>query len=232
VFNSNSVVLNTGYISAPEGRFTSIQISGEIIQAGTAYTACSEVIEIHSAFIELAPDNDHGDVLDTGFISKFQVGDGSGGWTDRYSGIFRKHGSDVTNPVWKIYGTDVPGYGGIVDGTPNADDKYTGTLEAFLQPWGAGGAFVANSQAINITANSTIAVGIVANTLSLSTALGVGSGGTGLRSYTTGSILYASGTSALGQIAIPTGVGVTANGQVLQIVNNLPAYGTLDGGTF
>jgi hypothetical protein len=230
VFNSNSVILNTGYIEAPEGRFTSIQISGEIIQAGTAYTACSEVIEIHSAFIELAPDNDHGDVLDSGFITKWQVGDGEGGWLDNYSGIYRKHGSATNNPVWKIYGTDVSGFGGIVDGSPNADDKYTGTLEAFLQPWGAGGAFVANAQAINITANSTVAVAITANTLTLQTALGVSSGGTGKSSYTVGSVLYASATDTIGEIL--SGTGGAKEGQVLQIVNNLPAYGTLDGGTF
>ena len=55
------------------------------------------------------------------------------------------------------------------------------------------------------------------------------SGGTGQSSYATGDLLYASSTTALSKLAVP---GSAANGQVLQITNNLPAYGTLDGGTF
>ena len=57
-----------------------------------------------------------------------------------------------------------------------------------------------------------------------------GAGGTGKSSYTVGSVLYASGTGTIGEIL--SGTGGAKEGQVLQIVNNLPAYGTLDGGTF
>mgnify|MGYP003325503803 FL=1 len=83
-----------------------------------------------------------------------------------------------------------------------------------------------NSTLITLTANSTMAVQIAANTLSLSTALPATSGGTGLASYTAGQILYASNTSSL------SALGIAANGQVLQVVNNIPAWGVLDGGTF
>jgi hypothetical protein len=101
-----------------------------------------------------------------------------------------------------------------------------GTLNAYLLAGSATGGFVANSISVNITANSAVAVAIVANTLTLSTALAATSGGTGQNTYTTGDILYASGASALNKLS------VTSNGQVLQITNNLPAYGSLDGGTF
>jgi hypothetical protein len=80
---------------------------------------------------------------------------------------------------------------------------------------------------VQITANSTVNVNITANTLSLATSLGVGSGGTGLNTLASGSLVYGSGgTSAL------TALAVGSNGQVLQIVSNLPAYGGVDGGTF
>jgi hypothetical protein len=91
------------------------------------------------------------------------------------------------------------------------------------------GAFVANSTVVNITANSTVSSTIAATSLTLATALAATSGGTGYASYTTGDVLYASSTTALSKLSVP---GSAANGQVLQIVNNLPAYGTLDGGTF
>jgi len=91
------------------------------------------------------------------------------------------------------------------------------------------GAFVANSTVVNITANSTVSSALVANTLTLSSALAASYGGTGQTSYSTGDLLYASSSSALSKLSVPCSA---ANGQVLQITNNLPAYGTLDGGTF
>ena len=91
------------------------------------------------------------------------------------------------------------------------------------------GAFIANSSAVSITANSSVSVGLVANSLTLSSALAASYGGTGQTSYTAGDLLYASGSTALSKLSIP---GSAANGQVLMVTNNLPAYGTLDGGTF
>ena len=93
-------------------------------------------------------------------------------------------------------------------------------------PYGTGGAFVANSTVVNITANSTVSSALVANSLTLTTALAASYGGTGQTTYTIGDVLYASGTTALSKLS------VGANGTVLQITNNLPAYGVLDGGTF
>jgi hypothetical protein len=99
-------------------------------------------------------------------------------------------------------------------------------LQAYLQPYGNSGAFVVNSSSVTITANSTIGVNLVANTLFLQNALSVSSGGTGQVTYATGDILYASASNALSRLA------VGSNGTVMQITNNLPSYGTLDGGTF
>ena len=109
----------------------------------------------------------------------------------------------------------------------NTATSYTiGSIQAYLVPYGPTGAFVANSTVVNITANSTLSSAIVANSLTLTTALAASYGGTGQTSYSVGDLLYASSTTALSKLS------VAANGQVLQITNNLPAYGTLDGGTF
>jgi hypothetical protein len=79
---------------------------------------------------------------------------------------------------------------------------------------------------VTIAANSTVNVNITANTLSLATALGATNGGTGTGTYTAGDILYSSATNTLSKL------GITANGNVLQVLNNLPAWGGIDGGTF
>jgi hypothetical protein len=226
-FTGNSVVLgdtttfNANVISAG-----SLNLRGNFVVAGTQTTACSEVVLVHNAFIELAADNDTGDVLDTGFVVKYAVADG-GGWANNFAGLYRVAGSSTSNPHFKLWGSTAATNG--LTGTA-ADDMYRGTLQAYLEPYGTGGAFVANATAITVTANSSLAVNITANTLNLSTGLGVSSGGTGKISYTAGSLLYASATNAIGEIL--GGISGSLDGQVLQIVNNLPAYGTLDGGTF
>jgi len=90
----------------------------------------------------------------------------------------------------------------------------------------AGALFIGNST-VNTTVNSSTFTG---NTLTLTTALGAAYGGTGqLGGFTAGDVLYASGASALSKLSVP---GTVANGQVLQIASNLPAWGVLDGGSF
>ena len=200
----------------------SLELAGNFVVAGTTTTACTEYLLVHNPYMELAADNDTGDVLDTGFFMKFGVA-GDGGYVPRYAGLYREAGSSVDNPIFKLFGSEI---------APNSThqgitDTYQGTLLSYLNA----GAFVANASVVNITANSTVSSALVINTISLSTALGAASGGTGKTSYTTGSLIYASGTTALGEITIASAEGI-ANGQVLQIVNNLPAYGTLDGGLF
>jgi hypothetical protein len=102
----------------------------------------------------------------------------------------------------------------------------TSTLQAYLQPFGAGGAFVVNASAMALTANSTVSLSLAANTLSLSTALPTTSGGTGYGSYTSGDILYASNTSYLSKLTLG------ADGTVLQVQGTTLAWASLDGGTF
>jgi hypothetical protein len=135
-----------------------------------------------------------------------------------------------TTNVWKsIY---LGNTGGIYLGTLRITQDNFGALS--IPSLNVEDFIYANTIAVN---EMTISLGISANTISASTltlanALAVGYGGTGLKSLALGDLLYANSTLSLGKISIPTGVGEYANGQILQIINNLPAYGGIDGGTF
>jgi hypothetical protein len=89
-----------------------------------------------------------------------------------------------------------------------------------------------------VTANEmVVSIGMTANAISAGTItidnpLEASWGGTGIDIYGIGDMLYANSTTSLGKISIPTGSGIIANGQVFQIVNNLPVWGDLDGGVF
>lgn len=83
-----------------------------------------------------------------------------------------------------------------------------------------------NTTNIHITANSTFSANLIANTLSLTSALEVSSGGTGVATHTLNGVIYGNGSNDLQSTA------AGANGEVLQVSSNVPAFGMLDGGTF
>lgn len=155
--------------------------------------------------------NNAGDVVDLGFYGMY-----ANATTNMYTGFFR----DATDGKYRLFSDLVTEPTTTVD---IADLSFkTATLVAYLNS----GALSTNTTALAITANSSYSVSVVANTITLSTALGVPSGGTGQQSFTTAGVIYGNGTGAL-QV---TAAG--ANGDILQVINNLPTFGTLDGGTF
>lgn len=198
-------------------------VSGNLIVSGSVVSINVSTLVVNDNVIELGDNNTTTDTIDTGWYSP--AGNSSSIW---YSGIARiANKSSNNNPYFWVFGSNTnPNTATTIDSSSNS---ITGSLQAYLLPYGTGGAFVANSTAVNITANSTVSASIVANSLTLSTALSAINGGTGQSSYSTGDLLYASSSTALSKLSVP---GSAANGQVLQITNNLPAYGTLDGGTF
>jgi hypothetical protein len=141
-----------------------------------------------------------------------------------YSGIYRHAAaSTLTNPVFKLFAS-------TTEPTTTVDNTaigYTsGTLMAYLQTPAGTGAFIANASVVNITANATISVALVANSLTLSTPLAATSGGTGQATYTSGDILVANTGNALNKLSLGT------SGYVLQSNGSALVYGVLDGGTF
>ena len=189
---------------------TDLSLSGNLTVLGTLSTIDTTNLTVQDSLIELANGNATTDVLDIGLYGQY----GSSG--AKFTGLFR----DATDGVYKLFA------GSQTEPTTTVDTAAAGYTTATLQAYLNAGGLVANATNVTLTANSTLAVGITANTLSLSTPLGVASGGLGLSTITTGAILVGNGTGAATVLVANT------NGKVLQSNGTSVVYGTLDGGTF
>ena len=225
IANSGNVVFTGGSISATSANLNVLNatVAGNLIIGGTVVSVNVATLIVNDNIIELGDNNTTTDTIDTGWYSP--AGNASAIW---YSGLVRQAAKSTNAaPYFWLFGSNTnPNTATTVDTSANSTTAF---LQAYLAPYGTGGAFIANSTVVNITANSTVSSTLTVNSLTLTTALVATSGGTGQASYTTGDLLYASSGTALSKLSVP---GSAANGQVLQITNNLPAYGVLDGGTF
>ena len=133
--------------------------------------------------------------------------------------------STNTNPYFWLFGSNTnPNTATTVDISSNS---VTATLQAYLVPYGTGGAFVVNSSAVTISGNSTVAVSVTANTLTLSTALAGTSGGTGKATVANNSLLVGNSTNGYNELTFNT-----TGGYVLQSNGTAIVYDFLDGGSF
>ena len=202
--NSTGVHVNTAL------SITDLSLSGNLTVLGTLSTIDTTNLTVKDSLIELANGNATTDILDIGLYGQF----GSSG--AKYTGLFR----DATDGIYKLF------TGSQTEPTTTVDTAAVGYTTATLQAFLNSGGLVSNATNVTLTANSTLAVGITANTLTLSTPLGVASGGLGLSTITTGAILVGNGTGAATVLAAGT------NGFVLQSNGTSVVYATLDGGTF
>jgi hypothetical protein len=190
---------------------TDLVLSGNLDINGTLTTVDTTNLSVTDSIISLARGQTTANTLDIGFYGTF----GNASATS-YSGLFR----DATDGVYKLFAGQVPEPTTTVD-TANVNFAFA-TLQSFLNT----GALVANSTAVNITANSTVSVALTANTLSLSTALPATSGGTGQSTYAVGDLLVGGATNTLAKLTVGT------DGKVLQSNGTSVVYADLDGGTF
>lgn len=197
---------NTGYFDG------SVQISGNLTVLGTTTTVSANNLVVDDSLIQLAANNTTSDLLDIGFFGSYNPDGG----THEHTGLFR----DASDDTYKLFKglqdspTNVVNTGGV--------GYTTATLQAYLDS----GGFTSNSSAIRITANSTVNVAIVANTLTLSTALAGTSGGTGKITITNNALLVGNSTNGYNELTLGT------NGYVLQSNGTALVYDILDGGTF
>lgn len=189
-----------------------VTVSGNLTISGSLVTINVATLSVTDSLIQLASNNTTTDSLDIGFFGNYQVGGGA----HEHAGLFR----DASTDTFKLFKglQDVP--------TTTVDTSGTGYTQASLEAYFNSGAFVANSSAVTVTANSTVAVTITANSLSLSNPLVGTSGGTGLASYTAEDILVANSSNGFRKLALGT------DGFVLQSNGSALIYSTLDGGTF
>lgn len=204
---SQEIIATTGTFSGE------VTVTGNLTVLGDLVTINVSSLVVEDSLIQLAANNTGGDALDIGFFGNYNNDGGS----HEHTGLFR----DATDGIYKLFFGLEPAPGTTID-TANATFQIA-TLQSYLNS----GGLVTNATAVAITANSTVNVAIVANTLTLSTALEVAQGGTGATSFTANGVIYGNGTSALQS----TGAGTF--GQVLQANSSgLPEFGGIDGGTF
>lgn len=192
----------------------SLQVGGNLTVLGDLLTINVATLAVEDSLIQLASNNTGSDLLDIGFFGNYEAGDAG---THEHTGLFRD-ASD--SGIFKLF------FG--LEETPTttvntAGTGYdTGTLQAFLKS----GGLVSNSTAVTLTANSTLAVNLTANSITLTTPLAATSGGLGYNTYTSGDILVANTGNTLSKMALG------ASGYILMSNGTALTYDTLDGGTF
>lgn len=206
------LTVNSNFIANTGTVYHDFYIGGDLHITGNAVYSNVESYIVTDPLIQLAANNVDTDLLDIGFFGNYN---GDGG-AHEHTGLFR----DASDGIYKLFDGLQVTPTTFVDTANNT--YHQATLQAFLNS----GALVSNATNLNITATNGIAVALVANSLTLSTALAATSGGTGYSSYTSGDILVASSTTALSKL------GLGAEGYVLQSNGTALVYGSLDGGTF
>jgi hypothetical protein len=216
---SSNVTITGANIQATSSTFNvqNINVSGNLVVSGSLTAIDSTTIQTKDNMIQFADQQANTttflDAVDTGFY--VQTGNTS---TAFYSGLARIAAlSTNTNPLFKLFATSTAINTSIVD-----TGSTLGTLQAYLNS----SALVSNSTVVNITANSTVSVALVANSLTLTTPLAAVYGGTGQNTYSSGDILVANTGNVLNKLSLGTA------GYILQSNGSALVYSTLDGGTF
>ena len=209
--NSTGVHIGQAVGTAASVTFGDVTVSGNLIIAGAMTDVSSTNLVVEDPLVQFANGNLTTDVLDVGFYGSY-----GNSTVTQYTGLYR----DASNSgIWTLFNSQQA----PTTTVDTSNNTYAiATLLAGIKSYG----LISNGTNLNLTANSTLAVAIVANTLTLSTALGVASGGTGAGTFTTNGILYGNGTGAL-QV---TAAG--ADGKVLTSVSGTPTWADLDGGSF
>jgi len=213
---SGNVAVNSAALS-----FQDLTVSGNLTVLGDLVSMNVATLAIEDPLILLAKDQSntgtYTDAVDIGFYGSYG-NTAQKNWT----GLFRDQ-SD--SGVYKLFSGNIPEPTTTVD-TANVNFAYS-TLQSFIRTGGAGATgLIANATHIAITANSTLNVAIVANTLTLSTPLAGTSGGTGKATMTSQAILVGNTTNGYAELTLGS------DGRVLQSNGTALIYDTLDGGTF
>jgi hypothetical protein len=213
---SGNVAVNSAALS-----FQDLTVSGNLTVLGDLVSMNVATLAIEDPLIVLAKDQSNTttftDAVDIGFYGSY-----GNTLTKNWAGLFRDQ-SD--SGIFKLFAGNIPEPTTTVN-TSNVNFAYS-TLQSYIRTGGAGATgLIANATHIAITANSTLNVAIVANTLTLSTPLAGTSGGTGKATMTSQAILVGNTTNGYAELILG------ADGRVLQSNGTALVYDTLDGGTF
>jgi hypothetical protein len=211
VGNFTSIISNTSIVGNTATIYHNLVVGGDILVTGNIVSSNIESIQVSDPLLHLGTNNHVSDTLDIGFFADYYDG-----VNVQYTGLVR----DASDKIYKLFHH--------LDKDPNPLVNFSATTTATLQAYLISGGLLSNNTVLSLTANNTLAVGITANTLSLTTALGYTSGGTGFNSYSDGDLLVGSTSTGLTKLS----AGST-NGYVLQTNGSgTLSWGSIDGGTF
>lgn len=211
--------VHVGNVHSVTGKFDGdVEIAGSLtVTGGVSNVQVTDLI-VSDPLIHLASNNETSDIVDIGFIGHYSD---DGGDTKRHIGLFR----DSTDGVFKFF-TNLVQASLDTSNTTTVNTAATSYRIATLQAYLDSGAFQTNATAITVTANSTVNVAIVANTLTLSSPLVGTSGGTGKNTMTSQAILVGNTSNGYNELSLgSTGYVLQSNGSAL-------VYDVLDGGSF
>jgi hypothetical protein len=179
-----------------------ISVGGDLIVTGNISTLNVSSLSVSDPLIKLATNNNSSDLLYIGFAGHYN---GSGNATN-HTGLFREP-SNKNYYLFSTYGDEAKvGNNEIVI----TDPSFTlANLNAYL----LSGGLVTNATNVTVTANSTVAVSVTANVITLS-------------GRSNQDVLI---TNSSGSV---TGLALGTSGYVLQSNGSALVYDTLDGGTF
>ena len=204
--------------------FTDVTVSGNLSVLGDLVSLNVSTLAIEDPLFVLAKDQSNSatytDAVDIGFFGSYgNTAVASRNWT----GFFRDQ-SD--SGIYKLFSGNIPEPTTTVD-TTNVNFTFA-TFQSQIKAGGVGAAaLLTNTSHVTITSNSTVNVFITANTLALSTALPVTSGGIGTGTIAVGDLLVGNSTNTISKLTAGT------DGYVLQINGTgVVAWNTLDGGSF
>lgn len=188
-----------------------LTVTGNLYVNGDTVTINVSSLNVEDSIIKLASNNTASDTIDAGLFGVYNNG------VTRFAGLFRDASDTGTFKLFANLSVEP------TTTVATGDASFAlATLESYLKS----GAFVSNTTAVTITANSTISVNVTANTLTLGTALVGTSGGTGRSTVTNNALLVANSTNGYNQLTLG------ADGLVLQSNGTALLYATLDGGAF
>lgn len=172
VFGTDTTVVRSNTVISKQTIDGDVEISGNLIVLGTETIINVDTLNISDPLLYLAGNNYTSDVVDIGFVGNYNDG------TNRHTGVIR-HAGTKEYYVFDNYTAEPTG--NVIDLANN--DFRTANVNASY--------FKGNLIAGSITANS----------LTITTPLGVPSGGTGQSSFTAGRILLGDGSNSIKELA-------------------------------
>jgi hypothetical protein len=206
--------VHAGNVHGIEGHFdSSVYVGGDIFVTGNLVTTNVQSVIISDPMIYLAGNNYTSDLVDIGFVANY-----FDGAKQRHTGLYRS----FSDGEYRLFTNSEQ----ELEGNNTVNTAANGFTLAVLRSYLISGGFSTNSSSANLTANATFSVSIVANTLTLSTALAGTEGGTGWKTTVSQSILVGNTSNGYDRLALGT------SGYVLQSNGTALVYDVLDGGSF